>query len=103
MPSEKAITEAIKKLLKRRGAWVVKFHGGGQGPYKTKVGVPDLLCCYRGRFLAIEVKQPGKKPSPIQQHEIEQIVAAGGVAEVAADTATVEACLDQIDKEVDNA
>jgi Holliday junction resolvase len=97
MPSEKAIVEAIKRLLKKRGAWVVKFHGGGQGPYKTRVGVPDLLCCYRGRFLAIEVKQPGKKPSPIQEHEIGKILDAGGIAIVADGVPDVEATLNEVD------
>lgn len=94
MASEKSITEAIKKLLKRRGAWVVKFHGGKA----TRAGVPDLLCCYRGRFLAIEVKQPGKKATPIQNHEMQLIVEAGGVSIVASSTEDVEKTLDWMDE-----
>lgn len=46
-------------------------------------GIPDILACVGGQFLAIEVKQPGKRPTPIQQHELEKLEAAGAVVCVA--------------------
>lgn len=45
----------------------------------AKKGVSDILCCYKGRFLAIEVKRPGEKPTPIQLLFIEGINKCGGI------------------------
>jgi hypothetical protein len=58
------------------GAWVFKVHGS---PYQ-QVGVPDLLVGYKGRFYAMEVKQPGGVMSPVQTKTIEAIRASGSVA-----------------------
>ena len=44
----------------------------------NKRGVPDLLCCYRGKFIGLEIKQPGGKLSPIQIFEGQLIERAGG-------------------------
>ena len=47
-----------------------------------KGGVPDRVICYRGRFIAIEVKALGKKATPRQEQRIDEIRAAGGGASV---------------------
>ena len=39
----------------------------------------DCLICYRGMFIAIETKAPGKKPTPRQELCIAQIKEGGGV------------------------
>lgn len=98
MASEKAIDQRIQKVVARRGGWSVKFHGS----VKTRAGVPDRLVCYRGRFIAFEVKKLGGKPTRIQQHEIDRIGEAGGVAVVVTDTDAVEAVLDRIDRILDS-
>lgn len=49
------------------------------GIYAT-AGVPDILACVKGRFIAIEVKRPKQKPKPIQVAWINAIICAGGVA-----------------------
>lgn len=97
MASEKAIDERIKKMVDRRGGWSVKFHGNAA----TRRGVPDRHICYRGRYVAVEVKQPGGKPTRLQQYELDRIAAAGGVAIVATDTVDVERVFDAIDAELD--
>ena len=38
----------------------------------------DCIVCYRGQFIGIETKAPGKKPTARQDHCIAQMVAAGG-------------------------
>jgi hypothetical protein len=38
------------------------------------------VCCVKGRFLAIECKAPGKKPTALQEREMGRIGEAGGVA-----------------------
>jgi Holliday junction resolvase len=71
---ERDIVKKIKDYIKANGGFVVKFHGG---PY-AEVGIPDLLCCIGGVFVAVEVKQPGKKPTAIQEAKMAEIRAAGG-------------------------
>ena len=47
-------------------------------------GISDILGIYKGKFLAIEVKQPKKKPTKDQQTFIDNIIKQGGIAFVAA-------------------
>lgn len=60
------------------GAWVFKVHGSGT----QMKGVPDLIACLRGRFVAVEMKQPGKivEPDDLQEYQLRLIKRAGGVA-----------------------
>lgn len=59
--------------------WVLKVVGSGV----QSSGVPDVIMCVKGRFVAIELKRPdGKgKLSDIQKAQIERIRRAGGRAE----------------------
>lgn len=67
------------------------------GGYGIK-GVPDRLCCYRGRFFALEVKSGAdKKATPWQRREIAAIVAAEGRAAVVWTVAHVQEIVRQID------
>jgi penicillin-binding protein-related factor A (putative recombinase) len=52
-------------------------------------GIPDIIGCYKGRMIAIEVKAPKGKVSPYQEQFIRQINEAGGLAFVARDIDTV--------------
>jgi Holliday junction resolvase len=54
-------------------------HGFGRS------GVPDIVCCVNGYFLAIEVKAGTNKPTALQVREIEAIRRSNGVAVVAND------------------
>ncbi len=40
----------------------------------------DFLCCIDGRFVGIETKAKGKRPTPRQLQCMNQIVDAGGIA-----------------------
>ncbi len=48
------------------------------------------VSCLTGRFLAIEVKQPRKAPSPAQVAFIQTVILSGGVAFVAHSVAEVK-------------
>lgn len=75
--SETNITNRIMKEINRHdGCLVIKKHNNQHG----RKGEPDLLGSIHGRFIAIEVKQPGKKPTKIQQARLRQWRAAGAVA-----------------------
>jgi hypothetical protein len=54
----------------------MKVHGG---PYQL-AGVPDLLCIKHGRAVFLEVKQPGKRPTPIQVRRMNEIETQGGAS-----------------------
>lgn len=76
MAAEKQFENKIKKYLAEQGTWYVKYFANGF----TKSGIPDILACCNGHFLAIEVKAENGKPSELQLHHIEKIKQAGGHA-----------------------
>jgi Holliday junction resolvase len=41
-------------------------------------GVPDIICCLKGRFICFEVKRTGAKPTQLQDAQKERIIYAGG-------------------------
>ena len=77
MAAEKNFENRVKAYLKSKGVWYIKYWGGSRF---TKSGIPDLLACVNGKFVAIELKAPNGKPSELQLYTIEQIKKAGGKA-----------------------
>jgi len=43
-------------------------------------GEPDIVACLKGQFIGIEVKKPGEQPRPLQEHKLQLIRNAGGIA-----------------------
>lgn len=76
MAQEKRFETKIKKFLDDKGCWYVKFFANNY----TKRGIPDLLACVNGRFVAIEVKAENGTPSELQEYNIRKIKEAGGIA-----------------------
>ena len=85
MAAEKIFENKIKFYIKKIGGWEIKYWSGGSisGKKFTRDGVPDILACVRGRFIAIEVKAQDGKPSALQIDTIEELRAAGAIAVVA--------------------
>lgn len=75
MKTEKQIENEIKKYLRENKAYVVKYHGN---TFSTS-GVPDLLVCYKGKFIGFEVKKKTGKPSDLQLAHKKQIENSGGI------------------------
>ena len=74
---EKDIVAAIMRHLKTvPGCFAFKEHGGMYGT----AGLPDIICCYRGRFIGFEVKTPEGRLSKLQEITIAKIKAAKGEA-----------------------
>ena len=96
MKSEQTIQSEILKYLKSVGAYTIKVSAA------TKSGIPDIICCYKGRFVAIEVKRPETKTnvSPLQVANITMIINAQGRALVAWDKEKVKTFINNIDKEI---
>ena len=78
IPLESTITAEIQKWLKRQPSWWgFKVMGGAQ----QKRGVPDIVGCWKGMFVAFEVKRPVVgRVSDLQAHIIDQINSVGGRA-----------------------
>lgn len=94
---EGRLVAKIRSYLERRNVFVFKVHGG-DNPFQ-EVGIPDLLCCHRGMFLALEVKQPGEEPSKKQDHVLRRIEAAGGITAVVDSVEDVIRALTKVDRE----
>lgn len=72
----------------------MKIHGG---PYQD-AGTPDLLACYKGRFIAIEVKTARGVVRPEQKAAKRAITESGGYALITHMIGDVADVLDTIDK-----
>lgn len=79
---EKRVKEKVVAILKAADVYYFfpATHGYGRS------GVPDVIACTNGYFLAIECKAAGNKPTALQLREIERIRNAGGIAVVIDDT-----------------
>ena len=84
----------IKKLLAKLGAWFCMPATGGYG----KSGVPDFLVCWKGLFIGIEAKAPGKggNTTPAQDEQLEEIKQAGGLSLVCDDVSVLVSYFEQM-------
>lgn len=73
---EKKVKDKIVKILKEHGVYYFFPATYGMG----RSGVPDIVCCCDGKFLAIECKAGKNKTTPLQDREIAAIKEAGGTA-----------------------
>ena len=76
MAAEKQFENKITKYLESKGCWYVKYFANSF----TKSGIPDILACVNGYFVAIEVKASNGKPSELQYFHRDKIRAAGGIS-----------------------
>ncbi len=74
MANEKKVKEKVKKILKKLDCYYCMPATGGYGAS----GVPDLLACYRGRFIGIECKSGGNRPTALQEKHLNNISDAKG-------------------------
>lgn len=72
----KSIREALR--AKYPQGLFLKIHGNRF----QLVGIPDLLCCVKGRFIALEVKTATGKPTIAQLVILDRINKAGGYARI---------------------
>lgn len=76
---EKKVKTAVKKLLDSMGIYHFSPFQAGMG----RAGIPDIVCCYEGRFLGIECKAGKGQTTALQDRELNAITAAKGFAFVA--------------------
>lgn len=92
---EGKVKDDVKKFLKARGAWYFMPVSNGMG----QVGIPDIICCYKGFFVAIETKAPGKKSQVTenQKRVMDAIRDATGLAWVVDDAADLDEIFNAVD------
>ena len=78
MTPEAKVKASVKRILNAHDVYYFPPATGGYG----RSGVPDIICCVKGRFLAIECKAGNGKTTVLQDRELEAIKDAGGIAMV---------------------
>ena len=94
---EKKVKDKVKKLLEEYGAYYFMPTTGGYG----RSGVPDIVACLRGKFIGIECKANGNKPTALQDKNLTQIMNVGGFA-VAVDENGIELFRNLLEQIKDN-
>ncbi len=71
---EGKVKKRVVELLKEAGVYYFFPVTGGFG----RSGVPDIVCCWNGRFIAIECKAGNNQPTALQEREMNRIRNANG-------------------------
>lgn len=93
MPSESSIVRSITRTIVVAGGI---SHNVTVGLYERK-GTADILACFRGRFIYIEVKTDEGEVEPRQRYEMKRWAAAGAITIVARSSRTVKDILSAIE------
>jgi len=80
---ESHVKRAVKAYLDKVGVWHFSPVSNGMGVH----GIPDIIACWRGRFVGIECKAPGKRfnTSELQKMQLTAIAKHEGIAVVVDD------------------
>lgn len=82
MTPEAKVKTAIKKMLDAHEVYYFMPAANGYG----RAGIPDIVCCINGGFLAIECKAGRGTTTALQDRELAAIHKAGGSAVVINET-----------------
>lgn len=94
--AERDIVAAILRLLRATpNCFCWKEHGGMYGT----AGIPDIIACINGRFVAFEVKTETGKVTKLQEITIQRIKEAKGKAFTVRSAAQVAAILKELGDE----
>ena len=74
MTPEGKVKAQVKKILDEHGVYYFCPATGGYG----RSGIPDFICCFKGKFMAIECKAGVGKLTALQHRELQRIQDAGG-------------------------
>lgn len=99
MTPEAKVKKKVVDVIKKNSAYYFFPATGGYG----RSGVPDIVCCYRGVFVAIECKAGNNRPTGLQELEMAKIRSAQGFVLVVNEDniADVQAVFTTIDKGID--
>ena len=75
---EAKVKAKLRKHLDALGIYHFMPPANGFG----RAGIPDIVGCYAGRFVAFECKAGNNKPTALQQKNIDQITEMKGIVAV---------------------
>lgn len=73
---EGKVKAKVKQTLDAMGIWHFSPFQAGMG----RAGIPDIIACYEGKFVAFECKAGRGKTTALQEREINAIRTAKGLA-----------------------
>lgn len=73
--SESSLQQQVLKWLKRKKIYYINIHGGGWGAK----GAPDVIVCYKGKFVAFELKVGKNDMQDDQKIHMNRIIKSGGL------------------------
>jgi Holliday junction resolvase len=85
---ENKVKKKVKKILDDLGAYHFSPMATGYG----RSGVPDIIACYKGKFIGIECKSGDNKPTLLQLRNIDDIKRNQGLA-IVINEANIESLL----------
>lgn len=86
---EKKVKNAVRKILDKHGIYYFMPPGMGLG----RAGIPDIIGCKHGRFVAIECKAGKGTATALQKRELLAIDNAGGFTFIVNET-----CLNELEE-----
>lgn len=79
----------VRKLKLIPNLWILKVQ------MVATIGIPDIIMCCNGKFIAWELKTLTGKVSKLQQHNLDSIADAKGIARVV-NPDNLEECLKEL-------
>jgi hypothetical protein len=96
--SETRLKEKVVAMLRRNYPGIFFYKAAD----KFQSGIPDLIGCYKGRFFGLELKFGVNRATRLQEHVLQKIRAAGGMAGVAYNIEDVKNILEGGEKHARN-
>ncbi len=87
---EKEIQKKIIEYLNKNGAYSVK------SIVTNRSGSPDIICCFNGLFVALEVKTEKGITSKLQEYHQKEILKSGGRALIVRSVEEVKALIEEL-------
>ena len=94
MTEESKMKAEVKAYLTSKGACVIPI---AQSSYSLN-GAPDMVVCYKGRFIAVEGKTYKGQQSGWQREMQEKITKAGGIYAVIRSVEAAMQLIEEIDR-----
>ena len=92
--------DIVKKILDYLATLSQCFAWKEHGGQYAQSGIPDIICCYKGKFVAFEVKTDTGKLSKLQEITLYRIQEAEGIAVKVTSLEEVKKILDNVRREI---
>jgi len=88
---ESKIQKEILAYLRKNRVFHIRFQA-----QSNINGVPDIICCYKGLFIGLELKQENGRATELQKKKLEAINNAGGIGRIIRSVEEVEELFKEI-------